>query len=233
MEKQFERTVRLIGETRQRRLLDSSVAIFGVGGVGSFVAEALCRAGVGKLTFIDADVVDVTNINRQLVATHSTVGQPKCQVMARRALDINPHAEVTALQMFYDAQTADEIDLSEFDYVVDAIDSVTSKILLITRCTAAGVPVISAMGAGNKLDPTRFQVSDISKTSVCPLARVMRRELKKRGVEHLKVVYSQEPPAVPAGDPRLPSSISFVPSAAGLVLAGAVVHDLMGESFFT
>ena len=149
--------------------------------------------------------------------------------MARRALDINPHADVTALQMFYDAQTADEIDLSKFDYVVDAIDSVTSKILLITRCAAAGVPVISAMGAGNKLDPTRFQVSDISKTSVCPLARVMRRELKKRGVEYLKVVYSQESPAVPAGDPRLPSSISFVPSAAGLVLAGAVVRDLMGE----
>ena len=222
MEKQFERTVRLIGETRQRRLLDSAVAIFGVGGVGSFVAEALCRAGVGKLTFIDADVVDVTNINRQLVATHSTVGQPKCQVMARRALDINPHADVTALQMFYDAQTADEINLSKFDYVVDAIDSVTSKILLITRCAAA-------MGAGNKLDPTRFQVSDISKTSVCPLARVMRRELKKRGVEHLKVVYSQESPVVPAGDPRLPSSISFVPSAAGLVLAGAVVRDLMDE----
>ena len=229
MEKQFERTVRLIGEAHQRRLLDSSVAIFGIGGVGSFVAEALCRAGVGKLTFIDADVVDETNINRQLVATHATVGQPKCQVMARRALDINPHAEVTALQLFYDAQTAEKIDLSGFDYVVDAIDSVTSKLLLITRCAAVHVPIISAMGAGNKLDPSRFQVADISKTSVCPLARVMRRELKKRGVEHLKVVYSQEEPAVPAGDPRLPSSISFVPSAAGLILAGAVIRDLMGE----
>lgn len=227
MEKQFERTVRLIGEEAQKTLNASRVAIFGIGGVGSFVAEALCRAGVGSLTFIDADVVDETNINRQLIALHSTVGMAKCEVMKTRALDICPGAHIEALRMFYDAETAGSIDLSTFDYVVDAIDSVTSKLLLIQRASEAGTPVISAMGAGNKLDPTMFRVADISETSVCPLARVMRRELKKRGIEHLKVVYSQEQPLSPEGDRRLPASISFVPSAAGLVIAGAVIRDLI------
>jgi len=228
MELQFERTVRLVGEEAQKRLNAASVAVFGIGGVGSFTAEALSRAGIGRLTLIDADVVDITNVNRQLVALHSTVGIPKCEVMRQRALDINPSAQITALQMFYDAETADSIDLSRFDYIVDAIDSVSSKLLLIERAYAAGVPIISAMGAGNKLDPTKFVVSDIYKTKVCPLARVMRRELKKRCVEKLKVVYSEEEPISPAGDARLPASISFVPSVSGLVIAGEVIKDIAG-----
>lgn len=228
MDLQFERTVRLVGEDAQKRLNSASVAVFGIGGVGSFTAEALARAGIGTLTLIDADVVDITNINRQLVALHSTIGTPKCEVMCRRAADINPSVKVTALQMFYNAETADSIDLSRFDYIVDAIDSVSSKLLLIERAYAAGVPIISAMGAGNKLDPTKFIVSDIYKTKVCPLARVMRRELKKRGIEKLKVVYSEEEPVSPAGDARLPASISFVPSVSGLIIAGEVIKDIAG-----
>lgn len=228
MERQFERTVRLIGEDAQRRLMESSVAVFGIGGVGSFAAEALARAGIGRLTFIDADAVDTTNINRQLTALNSTVGQPKCEVMKRRALDINPNVQIEAMQMFYGADTADRIDLARFDYIIDAIDSVSSKLLLIERASAAEVRIISAMGAGNKLDPTAFRVADISKTKVCPLARVMRRELKKRGISKLKVVYSEEEPISPAGDARLPASISFVPSVCGLVLAGEVIKDLAG-----
>lgn len=228
MDNQFNRTIRLIGEDAQKRLNAASVAIFGIGGVGSFTAEALARAGIGRLTFIDADAVDITNINRQLVATNSTVGMAKCEVMKKRALDINPAADVTALQMFYDASTAADIDLSEYDYVVDAIDSVSSKLLLIETAYKLGVPVISAMGAGNKLDPTKFVVADIYKTKVCPLARVMRRELKKRGIDHLKVVYSEEEPISPEGDARLPASISFVPSVSGLIIAGEVIKDIAG-----
>jgi tRNA A37 threonylcarbamoyladenosine dehydratase len=228
LERQFERTVRLIGEESQERLLRSSVAIFGIGGVGSYAAEALCRAGIGHITFIDADVVDETNINRQLIATHATEGIPKCEVMLRRALEINPSGSFEALRIFYDAETAHMVDLAQFDYVIDAIDSVSSKLLLIESCAAQNVPIISAMGAGNKLDPTRFRVADIYQTKVCPLARVMRRELKKRGIDHLKVVYSEEEPISPSGDARLPASISFVPSAAGLVLAGAVIRDIAG-----
>ena len=228
MERQFDRTVRLIGEDAQRRLNAASVAVFGIGGVGSYAAEALSRAGVGRLTFIDADVVDVTNINRQLVALNSNIGMAKCDVMKQRALDINPNADVTALKMFYSADTSDSVDLSAFDYIIDAIDSVASKLLLIERAYAANVPIISAMGAGNKLDPTSFVVADIYKTRVCPLARVMRRELKKRGIERLKVVYSEEEPISPAGDARLPASISFVPSVSGLILAGEVIKDLAG-----
>ena len=228
MERQFERTVRLIGEDAQRRLMESSVAVFGIGGVGSFAAEALARAGIGRLAFIDADAVDTTNINRQLTALNSTVGQPKCEVMKRRALDINPNVQIEAMQMFYGADTADRIDLARFDYIIDAIDSVSSKLLLIERASAAEVRIISAMGAGNKLDPTAFRVADISKTKVCPLARVMRRELKKRGISKLKVVYSEEEPVSPAGDARLPASISFVPSVCGLVIAGEVIKDLAG-----
>lgn len=228
MERQFERNVRLIGEDAQRRLSKSQVAVFGIGGVGSFAAEALARAGIGCLVFIDADVVDATNINRQLVALNSTVGQPKCEVMKRRALDINPGAQVEALQMFYDANTADRIELAQFDYIIDAIDSVSSKLLLIERASATHTRIISAMGAGNKLDPTAFRVADIYKTKVCPLARVMRRELKKRGIDKLKVVYSEEEPISPAGDARLPASIAFVPSVCGLVLAGEVIKELAG-----
>lgn len=228
MKTQFDRTIRLIGEDAQRRLAASGVAIFGIGGVGSFTAEALARAGVGRLTFIDADAVDITNINRQLVALNSNIDQAKCDVMKSRALDINPNARVDALRMFYDASTADSIDLSGFDYIVDAIDSVMSKMLLIQRARDAGVPIICAMGAGNKLDPTKFRVADIYSTKVCPLARVMRRELKKRGIDKLKVVYSEEEPISPAGDARLPASISFVPSVAGLIIAGEVIKDIAG-----
>lgn len=226
MEMQFERTVRLIGADAQERLKAAHVAVFGIGGVGSFTAEALARAGVGTLTLIDADVVDITNINRQLVALNSTVGISKCEVMKARAIDINPNIKVNALRVFYDSETAPAIDISEFDYIVDAIDSVASKLLLIQTAYEAGIPIISAMGAGNKLDPTAFRVSDIYKTKVCPLARVMRRELKKRGIEKLKVVYSEEEPISPAGDARLPASISFVPSVSGLIIAGEVIKDI-------
>lgn len=229
MSTQFDRTVRLIGEEAQEKLRQSAVAVFGIGGVGSYAAEALCRAGIGRLTFVDADVVDITNVNRQLIATHSTVGRPKCEVMKERALDINPEAEITAMQLFYGPETAAQIDLTQFDYVVDAIDSVSSKLLLIEKAYECGTPIISCMGAGNKLDPTRFEVADIYSTKVCPLARVMRQNLKKRGIPRLKVVYSQEEPITPAADPRLPASISFVPSAAGLALAGAVIRDLVGK----
>lgn len=228
MERQFDRTVRLIGEDAQRRLSASGVAVFGIGGVGSFAAEALARAGIGRLMFIDADVVDATNINRQLVALNSTVGQPKCEVMKRRALDINPNARIEAMQMFYGTDTAGRLELAQFDYIIDAIDSVSSKLLLIERANAAHVRIISAMGAGNKLDPTAFRVADIYDTKVCPLARVMRRELKKRGISKLKVVYSDEKPISPAGDARLPASIAFVPSVCGLVLAGEVIKELAG-----
>lgn len=226
MKPQFERTVRLIGEEAQRRLNDSAVAVFGIGGVGSYAAEALARSGIGRLVLVDADVVDITNINRQLVALNSNVGISKCEVMKQRALDINPDINVEALTMFYDKDTADSIDVSQFDYVVDAIDSVASKLLLIERCSEAGVRIISAMGAGNKLDATRFRVADIYSTKVCPLARVMRRELKKRGIDRLKVVYSEEEPISPAGDARLPASISFVPSVSGLIIAGEVIKDI-------
>ena len=228
MTSQFDRTVRLIGNDAQERLKTASVAVFGIGGVGSFTAEALSRAGIGRLTFIDADTVDITNINRQLVALNSNVGISKCDVMRQRALDINPAAEINAFKMFYDASTADAVDICAYDYVVDAIDSVSSKLLLIERAYAAGVPIISAMGAGNKLDATKFVVSDIYKTKVCPLARVMRRELKKRGIDKLKVVYSEEEPITPDGDARLPASISYVPSVAGLIIAGEVIKDIAG-----
>lgn len=226
MKEQFSRTVRLIGEESVRKLFSSRVILFGVGGVGSFTAEALCRAGVGHITLVDGDTVAESNLNRQLVALTSTIGQSKAEVMKARMLDINPDIDARALTLFYDASTANQIDLSQFDYMVDAIDSVTSKLLLIDRCHALNVPSISCMGAGNKLDPTQFEVADISKTSVCPLARVMRRELKNRGILHHKVVYSKEPPFNPSGE-RTPASISFVPSAAGLVLAGEVIRDLI------
>lgn len=226
MNEQFSRTVQLIGEDAVKRLFQSNVILFGVGGVGSFTAEALCRAGIGHITLVDGDTVALSNLNRQLVALRSTIGQSKAEVMKARMLDINPDADVRALTLFYDADTADQIDLSEYDYVIDAIDSVTSKLLLIEKCHAMNIPSISCMGAGNKLDPTQFEAADISKTSVCPLARVMRRELKNRGILHHKVVYSKEPPVNPSGS-RTPASISFVPSAAGLVLAGAVIRDLI------
>ena len=232
----FERTRRLIGAEALETLNDARVIVFGLGGVGGSVAEALLRAGVGHLTFVDADCVDETNLNRQIIATRETVGMPKAEAMRARALSIRPDADVLAVQAFYDAQSAGRFDLSAYDYVADAIDTVTSKLLLIERATAAGVPIISAMGAGNKLDPSRFRVCDIAKTSVCPLARVMRRELKKRGIDHLKVVFSpeqaaptQQREAPPPGRRSVPASAPWVPPTAGLLLAQAVILDLISN----
>ena len=226
----FDRTRRLIGAEALERLRKARVIIFGLGGVGGSAAEALVRAGVGRLTFVDADCVDATNLNRQIVATQDTVGMPKAEAMRARALAIFPEAQIEAVRAFYDAHTADRFDLRAYDYVADAIDSVSAKLLLIERATAAGTPIISVMGAGNKLDPSRFRVADIYATSICPLARVMRRELKKRGIARLKTVYSDEEPLPPQDGERSPASISFVPPAAGLVLAGAIVRDLIGAA---
>lgn len=230
MEDMYTRTEALIGDGVEK-LKRASVAVFGCGGVGSYVAEALVRAGVGHITVIDGDVVSPSNLNRQLIATSSTLGRPKAEVQKERILSINPDCDAEAFELFYDETTCGSVDLSRFDYVCDAIDTVTSKILLAERCARAGVPLISSMGTGNKLDPTKFEVADISKTSVCPLARVMRRELRARGIYHLKVVYSkEEPKGEAAGEnghgKRVPSSISFVPGAAGLAVAGEVIRTL-------
>ena len=228
----FSRTENLIGEAAVAKLNKSRVAVFGVGGVGGYGVEALARAGVGELDLIDSDKVSLSNINRQIIALHSTVGRLKTEVAAERVKDINPSAKVHVHNVFYLPETAADFDFSRYDYVVDAIDTVSGKIALIEQANAANVPVISAMGAGNKLNATAFEVADISKTSVCPLARVMRRELKKRGIEHVKVVYSKEEP-IPSAlkdaetGKSVPGSISFVPSVVGLILAGEVVKDLI------
>ena len=228
----FERSALLLGEEGIKRVFASRVAVFGIGGVGGHAALALARAGVGEIHLIDADTVSVTNINRQAVALTSTVGLDKVEVMMQRIVDINPDAKVVCHKMFYSADTADKIDLASFDYVIDAIDTVSAKLELITRAAEVGTRVISSMGAGNKLDPTRFEVSDIYKTSVCPLARVMRTELKKRGVKSLKVVYSKEEPiraVVDDGSKRhAPGSVSFVPSVVGLILAGEIIREIAG-----
>ena len=223
-QERISRTKALIGEDGVRRLAGASVAVFGVGGVGSYAAEALARAGIGHLTFIDGDCVEESNINRQLVADYATLGLPKAEVMRERALRANPDCKAIGICLFYSEETSGSIDLSAFDYILDAIDTVKSKLLLIENAIKAGVPIISCMGAGNKLDPSRFEAADISATSVCPLARVMRQELRKRGIEHLKVVYSREEPVIHA---RIPASISFVPAAAGLMLAAETVKDLL------
>ncbi|GMA97369.1 tRNA threonylcarbamoyladenosine dehydratase [Pelosinus sp. IPA-1] len=245
---QFSRTELLIGEEALNRLKNSKVAVFGIGGVGSYTVEGLVRSGVGKLVLIDDDCVCLTNINRQLLATRKTVGKAKVEVMKERILEINPDVEVTTLQKFYMPDTADELIFDDYDYIVDAIDTVTGKIDLIQKANAKNIPIISCMGAGNKLDPTQFEVADIYKTSVCPLAKVMRKELKKRGIPSLKVVYSKEVPITPketegsscttgcicpSGTTRkctirrqIPGSISFVPSVAGLIIAGEVVKDI-------
>ena len=232
MDEQMIRTVRLIGESAVQRLTSAGVLLFGVGGVGSFAAEALARAGVGRMTLVDGDRVALSNLNRQLVALHSTIGRGKADVMAERIRDINPTCQVTALGLFFGKENPDAIDFSGYDYVVDAIDSVSAKLLIAEKCRDAGTPLISCMGTGNKLDPTRFVVTDISKTHTCPLARVMRRELHRRGIDHLKVLYSLEPARVPDGgvdgDRRTPASISFVPPVAGMILAGEVIRDLAG-----
>ena len=219
-----DRTVRLIGEEAVEKLNHACVAVFGVGGVGSFVAEALVRAGVGTLLFVDGDCVEESNLNRQLIATRENLGMPKAEVARARALSINPDARVTALNLFYDESTADQIDLSEYDFVADCIDSVPSKLLLIERAKNAGCRVVCAMGAGNKLDPTAFEIADIEKTSICPLARTVRQQLRKRGVRGVKAVFSHELPYRTA--PGAPGSISFVPGAAGLALAGEILREI-------
>lgn len=226
---QFSRTAMLIGEDALSKLASSRVAVFGVGGVGSYVVEALARSGVGKLDLIDSDTVNITNINRQIIATHDTVGRSKVDVAKERVLAINPDAQVSIHNVFYLPETADKFDFSQYDYVVDAVDTVTAKIDIIVKAKENNIPVISSMGTGNKLDPTQFMIADIYDTTVCPLARVMRRELKKRGIESLKVLYSKEEPKTPnsEGEERVPASIAFVPSVAGLIIAGEVIKDLI------
>lgn len=246
MSDQLIRTRLLIGDEPLERLKKAKVAVFGVGGVGGYAVEALARSGVGTLHLYDDDTVSESNLNRQITALHSTLGQPKAEVMARRVKDINPNCQVEAIRMFYLPQNADEVDLAQYDYVVDCIDTVTAKLELVARCTALQVNIISAMGTGNKFDPSALVVTDISKTQGCPLARTMRKELRKRGINHLKVVYSTELPTSPlrpadfeppettdtrpgsAARRDTPGSTPFVPAAAGLLLASIVVRDLGG-----
>lgn len=234
---EFSRTELLFGEDKLNILKKSRVAIFGVGGVGGYVAEALARSGVGVIDLVDNDVVSLTNINRQIIALHSTIGMPKVKVMAERIRDINPQAVVNVHNCFYTPETSGNFDFSKYDYVVDAIDTVAGKIELVMQAQSAKTPIICSMGAGNKLDPTAFEVADIYKTSVCPLARVMRYELKKRGLKKLKVVYSKEIPVTPFENEEAeassrrstPGSVAFVPSVAGLVIASEVIKDLVGK----
>jgi tRNA A37 threonylcarbamoyladenosine dehydratase len=229
---EFERTEQLFGREFTDRLAKSRVAVFGIGGVGGYVVEALARCGVGVLDLIDSDEVAISNINRQIIALHSTVGQKKAEVMARRVMDINPHATVRVHPVFYLPETADQFDFTEYDYVVDAIDTVAGKMELVKRARAAGTPIICSMGAGNKTDPTAFLAADIYETSVCPLAKVMRGLCRREGIESLRVVYSKEPPMTPAipterKDGRTPpASAIFAPAAAGLAIAREVVMTL-------
>lgn len=236
MTEQFSRTQLLLGETAMEKLRNARVAVFGIGGVGGYTVEALARSGVGQLDLVDSDTISISNINRQILATHSTVGRLKVDVAKDRVLDINPRCVVRTYPCFYLPNTADRFDFTAYDYIVDAIDTVTGKLQLVQQAHAAGTPIICSMGTGNKLDPSAFQVADISKTSVCPLARIMRKELKKRGISHVKVVYSQEDALTPVGAEeemkllgkrQIPGSVSFVPGAAGLILAGEVIKDLI------
>ena len=238
MNVQFSRTEILLGSDAMERLYGSSVAVFGVGGVGGYTVEALARSGIGHLALIDPDDVGLSNINRQILATHSSLGQLKVEAAKQRVLDINPNAKVDTYPIFYTPETADQIDLKQFDYIVDAIDTVTGKLCLVQRAVEAGVPMISCMGAGNKLDGTAFRVADISKTTVCPLARIMRKELKKRGINQLKVVFTTEEALKPVGAEeeaaalgkrQIPGSTSYIPGIAGLLLAGEVIKDLAGK----
>jgi tRNA A37 threonylcarbamoyladenosine dehydratase len=236
---EFSRTELLLGKDAVNRLKSSSVAVFGVGGVGSYTVEALARSGVGEFALFDNDKVCITNINRQLIATHKTIGRQKVDVMKERILEINPEAKVEVFNCFYCLENANEFDLSKYSYIVDAIDSVSSKLVLIQEARKNNVPIISSMGAGNKLDPTMFEVSDIFKTSVCPLARVMRKELKARDIGDLKVVYSKEPPLSPNKSEntevtqkrQTPGSVSFVPSVVGLIIAGEVIKDIVAKMY--
>lgn len=230
MKEQHSRTAMLIGENGVEKLNRSHVAVFGVGGVGGYAVEALVRAGLGKITLVDSDRVAESNINRQIIATHNTVGQYKTEAMRDRIASINPDCEVICHSVFFDENNRSDFDFSSYDYVVDAIDSLSAKIDLISAAKESGTSIVSAMGAGNKLDPTMFEVSDISKTTVCPLARAVRIALRKRGINHLKVVYSKEEPAVKNNTDengnRVPASISFVPSVMGLIIAGEVIKDI-------
>ena len=235
MHVQFLRTQMLLGTEGVERLQKARVAVFGIGGVGGYTVEALARSGIGQIDLVDSDVVSVTNINRQILATHSTVGMPKVEAAKQRILDINPDCKVRTHPVFYTPETADKFDFTEYDYIVDAIDTVTGKLALVERANAAGTPIICCMGTGNKLDAAAFEVSDISKTTMCPLARIMRKELGKRGIKHLKVVYSKEEALTPTGweeeaaalgKRQIPGSVAYVPGAAGLILAGEVIKDI-------
>lgn len=229
---QFSRTQLLLGSDAMKKLSQSRVAVFGIGGVGGFAVEALARSGIGELDLIDNDTVSLSNLNRQIIALHSTIGQYKVDAAAKRIHDICPETKVNIFKCFFMPETSDMFDFSRYDYVIDAIDTITGKIEIIMKAKEAGVPVISSMGAGNKLDPTAFRVADIYSTKVCPLARVMRYEMRKRGVKDLKVIYSEEPPLRPEASSEeshkpVPGSTAFVPSAAGLIIAGEVIKDLV------
>ena len=248
----FSRTELLLGSLAMDKLQNAHVAIFGIGGVGGYSVEALARSGIGYFDLIDDDKVCLTNINRQIIATRKTIGQYKTEIMKQRILEINPDAKVHVHQCFFLPDTKDLFDFGNYTYVIDAVDTVTAKIQLVIQAQVAKVPIISCMGAGNKLDPTRFEVADIYETSVCPLAKVMRKELRKRGVEHLKVVYSKETPIEPRGDMptsniegcacppsgelksvnrrAIPGSVSFVPAVAGLIMAGEVIKEIIGRT---
>ena len=240
MGNKFDRTKRLLGADAMEKLNNSHVAVFGIGGVGGHAADALARSGIGEITIVDSDEVAESNINRQLIATTKTVGRKKVAVMKEHLLEINPEVKVHAHDCFFLPETKAKFDFSKYDYVIDAVDTVTAKLALVEACQESGVPIVSSMGAGNKLDPTAFEVTDIYKTSVCPLAKLMRKELKARGIKHLKVVYSKEIPLEPIEDAAFvsdesrsrratPGSIAFVPSVAGLILAGEVIKDLARE----
>ena len=235
MKDELLRTAMLLGEEAVEKLQNARVAVFGIGGVGGYTLEALARAGIGALDLIDSDTVSRSNINRQILATQSTVGMPKVEAGKRRVQDINPDCRVVTWEVFYTPETADQFDFTRYDYIVDAIDTVTGKLQLIQRAHECGTPIISCMGTGNKLDASAFEVSDISKTTMCPLARIVRKELGKRGIKHLKVVYSKEEALSPTGweeeakalgKRQIPGSVSFVPGAAGLILAGEVIKDI-------
>lgn len=234
---QFMRTQMLLGKDAVEKLQKARVAVFGIGGVGGYTVEALARSGIGTIDLIDHDTVSVSNLNRQILATHSTMGLPKVEAAKRRILDINPACVVNTYPVFYTPETADLFDFTQYDYIVDAIDTVTGKLQLVQAAQAAGTPIICCMGTGNKLDASAFEVSDISKTTMCPLARIMRKELSKRGIKHLKVVYSKEEALTPTGweeeaaalgKRQIPGSVAFVPGAAGLILAGEVIKDIAG-----
>ena len=232
----FSRTQLLLGKDAMEKLNKATVAVFGLGGVGGYTVEALARSGVGHLELIDHDTISITNINRQILATHSTIGMDKAEAARLRVLDINPNIQVTARKEFFTPDTAKNFDFTKYDYVVDAIDTVTGKLALVQAAQAANTPILCCLGTGNKLDSTKFQITDITKTSVCPLARIMRKECAKRGIKHLKVLFSTEDPIpsdpasideeLPEGRRALPGSVAFVPSVAGLMIAGEVIKDL-------